>query len=67
MPLEGNTGGIRAHVDAVKAAVANETTSISAEELLPWSKWKIPATDRIRSREKCPFYKGLLKLKVDPK
>lgn len=38
---------IRAYVDAVKAAVANQTASISAEELLPWSKWALAAADRI--------------------
>jgi hypothetical protein len=38
---------IRAYVDAVKAAVANETTSISAEELQRWSRWALAAADRI--------------------
>ena len=38
---------IRAYVDAVKAAVANENSSISAEELLRWSKWALAAADRI--------------------
>jgi hypothetical protein len=38
---------IRAYVDAVKAAVANETAPISAEELLRWSKWALAAADRI--------------------
>ena len=38
---------IRAYVDAVRAAVANETASISAEELLRWSKWALAAADRI--------------------
>ena len=38
---------IRAYVDAVKAAVASETTAISAEELLQWSKWALAAADRI--------------------
>jgi hypothetical protein len=38
---------IRAYVDAVRAVAANETTSISAEELLRWSKWALAAADRI--------------------
>jgi hypothetical protein len=38
---------IRAYVEAVRTAVANETTSISAEELLQWSKWALAAADRI--------------------
>jgi hypothetical protein len=38
---------IRVYVDAVKAAVANEATSMSAEELLRWSKWALAAADRI--------------------
>ena len=38
---------IRAYVDAVKAAVESETTAISAEELLQWSKWALAEADRI--------------------
>jgi hypothetical protein len=38
---------IRAYVDAVRAVVANETTSISAEKLERWSKWALAAADRI--------------------
>ncbi len=38
---------IRAYVDAVRAAVANENSSISAEELLQWPKWALAEADRI--------------------
>ena len=38
---------IRAYVDAVRAVVANETASISAEKLARWSKWALAAADRI--------------------
>jgi hypothetical protein len=37
----------RAYVAAVRAAVASETTAISAEELLLWSKWALAEADRI--------------------
>ena len=40
-------GGIRAYVDAVRAVVANETTSIWAEKLERWSKWALAEADRI--------------------
>jgi hypothetical protein len=38
---------IRAYVAAVQAIVANETASISAEEMQRWSKWALVAADRI--------------------
>jgi hypothetical protein len=38
---------IRAYVDAVRAVAANENSSISAEELLHWSKWALAEADRI--------------------
>ena len=49
---------IRAYVDAVRVAVANETASFSAEELLRWSKWALAAVRSHRSGEKCPFYRA---------
>jgi hypothetical protein len=38
---------IRAYVAAVKAIVANETASISAEEMQRWSKWALAEADPI--------------------
>jgi hypothetical protein len=38
---------IRAYVDAVRAILAHETNSISAEKLERWSKWALAAADRI--------------------
>ncbi len=38
---------IRTYVAAVKAVVANETSSISAEEMQRWSKWALTEADRI--------------------
>ena len=38
---------IRAYVAAVQAVVANETVSISAEEMQRWSKWALAEADRI--------------------
>ncbi|WOH53839.1 hypothetical protein [Bradyrhizobium sp. sBnM-33] len=38
---------IRAYVDAVRAVLAHETTSISAEKLERWSKWALAAADHI--------------------
>jgi hypothetical protein len=43
------------YVDAVRAVVANENTSISAEELLRWSKWALAAADRIDSARSARF------------
>jgi hypothetical protein len=45
--LQNRLSHIRAYVEAVRAVVANETTSISAEKLLRWSKWALAAADRI--------------------
>jgi hypothetical protein len=38
---------IRAYVDAVRAVVANETTSISSEKLERWTKWALAEADGI--------------------
>jgi len=38
---------IRAYVDAVKNILASETTSISSEEMVRWSKWALAEADRI--------------------
>ena len=38
---------IRAYVAAVQAIVANETASISAEEMQRWSKWALAEADRV--------------------
>lgn len=37
----------RAYVDAVRAVFGIENASISAEELLRWSKWALAEADRI--------------------
>jgi hypothetical protein len=39
--------GIRAYVAAERAVVATKNSSISAEDLLRWSKWPLAEADRV--------------------
>jgi hypothetical protein len=47
---------IRADVAAVKAAVANETSSISAEKMQRWSKWALAEADCIDPVRSARFF-----------
>jgi hypothetical protein len=49
---------IRAYVDAVRAVAANENSSISAEELLQWSKRALAEADRIDPVRSAHFIKA---------
>jgi hypothetical protein len=50
---------IRAYVEAVKTAVASESTSISPDAIARWLKWALAQADRIDPVTSARFLKGI--------